>query len=404
MSARTYDVLTPSLGPDLYALLERLRRDDPVHRSEQLRGVVLTRHADVQGLLRDGKLISANASARIQRLPPEQRDSLAPLAAWVSRWITSAGPEGHARLQSVLNRYFTPRTVESLRPVAQANLDALFARVAPAEVEVVKDLTHPFPATIIAHMLGIPPGNDELIHGWSENITRLFTHNDYEQLLRTQRSVAEMLDFMRPLIAARREEPQDDLLSVLVKAQAEGLVVDEDEILANCGLLLFAGHETTARLLVHGLNALLEHPEQLAALREQPSLRANAVEEMLRFDGPAGTIVRVSLTPLTIDDVTIAAGEPIFLCLAAANRDGAVFAEPDRFDITRANARKNLAFGTGLFYCLGAALARMEADVFFETLLRRYSHIEALDPVEWLYFPPFNRGLARYRVRLTPAA
>jgi cytochrome P450 len=402
VSERTYDFLQPSLGSDLYTLLERLRRDDPVFRSEQLRGVVLTRHADVQGALKNTSLVPMNSTARIRRLPAEQQASLEPLVATIGRWISNVGPEGHKRLQSVLNRYFTPRTVESLRPVAQAVLDALLERVSPEEVDVVGELARPLPAAVIAHMLGISPGHEAQIQGWSEQITALFVHNDFEQLLRTQRSMLEMSEFLRPLIAARRDDPRDDLLSVLVQAQAEGTVLDEDEIVANCGLLLFAGHETTARLIVHGLVALLEHPDQLTALREQPSLRGNAIEEMLRYDGPAGTLVRVSPVPLEIGGVAIGAGEPIFVCLAAANRDGDVFEAPERFDITRSNARKSLAFGTGVSYCLGAALARLEADVFFETLLRRYSSIEALDSAPaWLYTPPFNRGLLGYRVRLS---
>lgn len=405
MSERAYDVLDPSLGSNLHGLLERMRREDPVYRSPQLHGVVLTRHADVQAALKGGGLQSVNSTMRIQRLPPEQRDQLEPLIASLGRWITHAGAEGHTRLQSVLNRYFTPRTVEALRPVAQATLDGLFDRLpADGEVEVVSQLAGPLPATIISHMLGVSPDSIDRVQDWSRHITALFIHNDFEQLLASQRSILEMAAFLRPLVEARRTEPRDDILSVLAQAQAEGLVLDEEELLANCGLLLFAGHETTARLLVHGLVALLENPAQLESLRAQPSLRAGAIEEMLRFDGPAGTLVRMSPSPLEVGGTTIAAYEPIFLCLAAANRDPEQFEDPERFDITRANARKHLAFGTGIFYCLGAALARLEADVFFETLLRRYAGIEALDrQPAWRSIPPFNRGLASYRVRLTPA-
>lgn len=406
VSKNAYDFLDPGLGPNLYALLERLRREDPVYRSEQLRGVVLSRYADVQGVLKSGGLRPMNSTMRIQRLPPEQRAQLDPLLASLGRWITNAGMEGHIRLQSVLNRYFTPRTVEAFRPIAQATLDALLDQLpSDGEVEVVSQLGYPLPATVITHMLGIPAGNDERIQGWSRNITALFVQNDFARMLETQRSILEMSEFMRPLVAARRAEPRSDILSVLVQAQAEGLVLDDDEIVANCSLLLFAGHETTARLLVHGLAALLENPEQLAALRAQPTLRSAAIEEMLRYDGPAGAMVRMSPDPIEIGGVAIGPGEPIFVCLAAANHDGEVFPDPERFDITRANARKSVAFGTGIFYCLGAALARLEADVFFETLLRRYAGIEALDrPPAWRYTPPFNRGLESYRVRLTPRA
>jgi len=372
-----------------------------VLRSSQLGGVVVSGHADVVRLLRDNDLTSMNTTGTIARLPPEQRESLAPLESSLGRWGGGSERAEHARVQAVLKRYFTPRTVAALRPVAQSILDELLDSLSTDRVDMVSALAYPYPAAVMAHMLGVPSGNLDRVQEWSRHITAVFVHSDYESLLESQRSILAMDDFMRPLVAERREHPTDDILSVLVGAEAEGRL-EPEEIVPNCTLLLFAGHETTARLLANGLCALLEHPEQLAALRRDPSLRANAIEEMLRYDGPAGSVVRISSEEYPLGPLTVAAGEPMFVALVGGNHDPEVFEDPDRFDITRPNARKHLAFGTGFFYCLGAALARLEADVFFETLLRRYATIEALERPVWSYTPPLNRGLDRYRVRLAP--
>jgi cytochrome P450 len=242
-------------------------------------------------------------------------------------------------------------------------------------------------------MLGVPDADRDLLPAWSRGISAVFGPVDLPRLLESQRSIVEMSEYMRPIVAARRQHPQDDLISVLIAAQEQGAIYSEEEILANCVLLLFAGHETTQGLISKGLYQLLRHPEQLELLRAKPDLLPGAIEEMLRYDGPAAAITRFAVAPLELAGKSIEAHQLVFLALTAGNRDPEQCADPDRFDITRTGTR-HLAFGQGTFYCLGAALARMEAQVCFTTMFRRLGELR-LHPTgpTWMPQTLFSRGL-----------
>jgi cytochrome P450 len=283
-------------------------------------------------------------------------------------------PADHERLQQLLKRYFTPATINTLRPQVRQITHELLDAVAPAgRMDVVTDLAYPLPANVIANMLGMPTGDRQRLQAWSRDIVAIFQIADVDALRRCQRSTLEMQEYLRPLIAQRRIHPSDDILSVFVAAQHDG-TVSEQEILANCVLLLFAGHETTAGLIANGLALLLQHPDQLALLRRRPDLTPSAVEEMLRYDGPASAVMRVSEQPVELAGHSFPANTQFHLAMLAGNRDPDVFADPELFDITRTGNR-HTAFGLGAFYCLGAALARMEADECFRILLDRFPDI-----------------------------
>jgi cytochrome P450 len=211
------------------------------------------------------------------------------------------------------------------------------------------------------------------LRAWSRQIGAVFQNAGADQLRISQDSVLEMQDYLRAIVADRRTSPQDDLISMFVAAERQG-VVNEDEIVANCVLLLFAGHETTAILITHGLNLLMANPDQLELLKSEPGRTPSAIEEMLRRDGPVITVVRQTVEPVTIAGYDIPQGQHIFLALYSGNHDPAVFPDPMRFDITRKNNR-HLGFGLGGYYCLGAALARVESDECFRLLLSRYPGI-----------------------------
>jgi cytochrome P450 len=262
-------------------------------------------------------------------------------------------------------------------------------------MDVVKDLAYPLPANVIAEMLGMPTSVRELLQAWSKDILAIFQAADIIRLRRCQRSVLEMQDYLRALVAERRHQPREDVLSMFVAAEKEGNVT-EDEIVANCVLLLFAGHETTAGLIANGLLLLLGNPAQLALLK--PNLTPSAVEEMLRCDGPASLIVRRSTEAVELWGHSFPAGTEFYLSTAAGNRDPEVFVDPDRFDITRTNSR-HTAFGMGAFYCLGAALARMESDECLRILLDRFPDVAPayLTP-DWSPVPPLAHRLESLRV------
>lgn len=396
-----FDLLSPAAAQDAQPLYHRLRAEQPIHWSPQLQGWVLTRHADISNALRDPRLVAGPMTGQFERLPEEARKQLLPLRDAVNMWMGHTTPEGHLRFQSLLKRYFTPRTVENLRPRIQSITDTLLdAAGAKGSFDLVQDVANPLPASVIAEMLGVPLSDESMLQRWSRDLTAIFSAFDFQQLLQSQKSVKEMMDYMREVLARHRSAPSENILEVFVRAQAEGLV-SEEEILSNCALLLFAGHETTARLISKGLLLLFQHPEQFARLREDASLIPQAVEEMLRYADVVGFITRLTVAPVELAGQAMQPYQMVYLALAAANRDPAVFPDPDRFDITR-KASKHVAFGFGSFYCLGAALARLEAQVFFETLLRRFPRVRPAQGTQPTWEPriPLNRELRALPVEL----
>ncbi|MFI9813326.1 cytochrome P450 [Saccharothrix variisporea] len=393
-----FDLFTPELMANPHPVLHQLRAHAPVLWVEPLNGYLLTRHADIVATLKDRRLVPANMGQGLDRLSQEERDELAPLLQSVRLWMGHTNETDHVRFQQLLKRYFTPSTVNKLRPRVRQLAEELIAAVKDqGRMDVVRDLAYPLPANVIAEMLGMPTDEREKLQAWSRDILAIFAPADMDNLRRCQRSILEMQDYVRGLVAARREDPRDDLISMFVAAEAEG-VVNEDEIVANCVLLLFAGHETTANLIANGLVLLFENPDQYALLKEKPELMGSAVEEMLRYDGPASMILRVTAEPVEIGGQEIPAGKVVYLAMLAGNRDPEVFADPDRFDITR-SANRHTAFGLGAFYCLGAALARMEADVCFTVLREQVPDLRPdYEEVDWVFTQTAQRRLGSLNV------
>ncbi|WP_433274324.1 cytochrome P450 [Actinosynnema sp. CS-041913] len=398
LAVPSHDLFAPDVVADPHPLLHRIRAESPLSRVPALNGYLLTRHADIVTALKDRRLITANLGQGLDRLSQAERDELAPVLRSVALWMGHTDEADHVRFQQLLKRYFTPATVNALRPrVEHLTGELLDAVAADGRMDVVKDLAYPLPANVIAEMLGMPTSERERLQAWSRDILAVFAPADFERLKQCQRSVLEMQDYLRGLVAQRRADPREDLLSMFAAAEREGLV-NEDEIVANCVLLLFAGHETTANLIANGLVLLFENPDQLALLRSRRELMPTAVEEMLRCDGPAGVIVRVTGEPVEVAGRELPAGQVLYLAMLAGNRDPEVFADPDTFDITR-KPNRHTAFGLGPFYCLGAALARMEADVCFTVLLDRLPDLRpAYDVVDRVVTPPLGRRLATLEV------
>src|SRR5256714_5398763 len=368
---RSYDLFTPEAIGDPVALLRRMRSESPVGWSPQLQAYVFTRHADIVAALKDRRLTTANLPRGFDRLSQAEQDALRPLRDSIRLWMGHTDPADHVRFQQLLKRYFTPATINTLRPQVRQITHELLDTVAPnGRMDVVTDLAYPLPANVIANMLGMPTVDRQRLQEWSSDIAAVFQIADVAALRRAQRSTLEMQEYLRPLIAQRQIRRGEDVLSLFVAAQRDG-TVSAEEILANCVLLLFAGHETTAGLIANGLALLLEHPDQLALLRRRPDLTPSAAEEMLRDAGPAGAGMRVSTETVELAGHSFPANTQFHLAMLAGNRDPEVFPDPELFDITRTGNR-HTAFGLGAFYCLGAALARMEADECFRILLARF--------------------------------
>ncbi|WP_257449357.1 cytochrome P450 [Archangium lipolyticum] len=394
-----YDFFTPEVVRDAHPLLTRIRSEDPVHFSPQLGGWLLTRHSDVVAALKDPRFIQATGTGRLDAMPEEARQQLRPLRDSIRLWMGNDSTEDHLRFQRILKKYFTPSTLEALRPrIQELTNELLDAAQARGKAEVVSELAYPLPANVIAEMLGVPTKDRELLQTWSRDLLNIFRSSSMEQLLQSQKSVMEMTDYMRPIVAEHRVNPRKDLISVFVEEEAAGNIRNTEEIAANCVLLLFAGHETTANLICNGLSALLDHPDQLAQLRSNPELMPSAVEEMLRYSGIGGVILRVAGTQIEMGGKQIQPGQLVFVSLASANRDSDSFPEGGRFDITRKH-NKHVTFGYGAYYCLGASLARLEAQVFFSTFLPRFPNLR-LENREWVPSPPLGRQLTALNVTL----
>ncbi|GAA3724857.1 cytochrome P450 [Streptomyces tremellae] len=305
----------------------------------------------------------------------------------MGRHLLISDPPDHTRLRRLVSREFTPRRVAQLRPRVQQITDRLLDAMLPAgRGDLVDALSFPLPITVICELLGVPDGDRDAFRAWSNEIV---TPTD-AQLARD--SVLAMRDYLDALIGRRRDaEPGDDLLSALLRTEAEGDDrLSAAEVRAMAFILLVAGHETTVNLITNGVRALLDHPDQLAALRADPGLLDGAVEEVLRYEGPVeNATFRFTREPVVYDGTEIPAGEPVLIGLASADRDPARFAEPDTFDIRRTaeGGAGHLAFGHGIHFCLGAPLARLEAKVAIGTLLERAPDLaldRAAERPEWL--------------------
>jgi cytochrome P450 len=392
-TVREYDLSTSEAMTDRNAFLRRVRAESPLAWLPQLDAYLLTRYADIMAALRDKRMDTANMARVLQRLTPEEQEELRPVSRSIEMWMGHTVPADHVRMQRLLKRYFSPAMVDRLRPRVRAFTHELLDAVASkGQMDVVGDLAYPLPANVIAELLGMPTSDREQLQAWSRDILPIFGNGDIQQIRQAQASMLDMHDYLRIIAAERRRAPREDVLSMFMAAEAEGALT-EDEAVANCVLLLFAGHETTANLIANGLVLLFSHPDQLALLRANPDLMPLAVDEMLRCDGPAGVIGRVTTEPVELAGHTVPGGKHVYLALMAGNRDPDAFPDPDTFDITR-KPNRHLSFGMGAYYCLGAALARMETDECLRILLDRCPDLRpAYQAPDWLSSPPFGHRL-----------
>jgi cytochrome P450 len=386
----------PDVMANPYPFYSRLREADPVHWDEENNGMwVLTRHADVVAMLRDPRFSAQRFTPSIDWIPDDLRERLGHALYAISRQLLFLDPPDHTRLRGLANRAFLPRVVEAMRPHIREIVDGLLDEVAPqGQMDMIKDFAFPLPVTVIAEMLGVPPTDHEQLGAWTNDFGRLLDGGDltFESILTALTGVAELMDYLRGILLEHKAHPRDDLMQAFLTAEERGETLSEEEVLANLVLLLAAGHGTTTHLIGNGLLALLRHPEQLALLREDMTRTPGAVLELLRYDGPVQLTSRTATTDLEIGGKSIGQGQQVVAVLGAANHDLAVFEHPDHLDIMRADTR-NVAFGHGIHYCLGAPLARVEAEIAFPVLLARFPSLRLLDETPQWFPSAVFRGL-----------
>ena len=409
-----------------YPFYAQLRTQDPVHWDEELGFWSLSRFADIESLYLDERFSRAQGLMRgFDRLSIENQKTAAPVYHSFSKTVFYADPPYHTHLRGLMNNAFTPRRVEQLRPTIQRLVDKLLdAAQANGGMDVVRDFAYPLPVMVIAELLGLPPQDREKFKKWSDDLFAILgTMKKQPHLIeRAAKSLEEMTDYVTTLSQKRRESPRDDLLSALlavvdddaltaphpvsssphstgqlVRERESFTTLTQDELVANVNILLSTGHETTTHLLGNGLLALLQHPEQLQKLKNNSSLLESTIEEILRFDNPVQITYRAALEDAELGGKLIRKGDLVNTIIGSANRDPERFSNPDTFDITRDEGR-HLSFGLGIHYCIGAPLVKLEAEIAFETILRRFHNLaHATEKLEWQKHPIF-RGLKELQV------
>lgn len=383
-----FDARDAAVIANPYPALLRLREQDPVHWSDRLGGWMLTRYDDIRQSLRDPRLSSDRMRPFFSHMAEAARAELGDLDEHMAVWAVFNDPPDHTRLRGLMNKAFTSSAVSALRPRIAAIVEELVDRLLDQpEADFIERFAYPLPAHVIAAMLGVPREDVDLLKRWSDDLGSfvLASRLSPDKYSRANAAIGEMKAYFGDLVEARRKRPGDDVASALVAAGERGDFLNRDELVGACVLLLFAGHETTTHLLGNGLLALLRHPAQMDALRNAGSddkLVVSAVEEMLRWDGPSLAQVRVVAADYQLGGKLMRKGDRVFQMLAAANRDPAVFAQPDEFNIRRPDNR-HLTFGFGIHFCLGAPLARLEGQIAFPILLRRLKDIELAGAPDW---------------------
>lgn len=386
MVTTEFNPMSPGFLADPYSMYRDLLEHNPVSWNAMMEVWVLARYEDVDFVLTHPTMSADRQRARnrFAQMAAEQQQEFGPFSR--AQTMLSSDPPQHTRLRRLVSKAFTPRAVEDLRPRIQEIVDFLLDEVEKkGSMDLTHDVAYPLPVIVIAEMLGVPPEDRANFKEWSDEVVATlggpFTPPDV--LERARSAVNALADYLMPIIKERREHPQNDLISGLIAAEEQGQVLSEDEIFSTTILLLIAGNETTTNLIGNSMYALLTHPEQLKLLQDDPSLIKSATEELLRFAGPVQATGRVLKEDMTIAGEQMTEGQTAFVLLGAANRDKAKWGPTaNDLDLTR-NPTDHLAFGDGIHFCLGAPLARAEAQITIGTLIRRFPNLRLDGDPEW---------------------
>jgi cytochrome P450 len=390
-----FDVRDPAFLADPYPVFTRMRAAAPVWRAPMNRWF-LTGYRDTDLLLRDRRFGRGydNPDALMRRFGPTAMDE--PAVVELSHMMLMRDPPDHTRLRGLVTKAFTARRIEALRGQIQDLTNRLLDKVVPlGRMDAIRDLAFPLPVLVICELMGIPEADRAHFVNRSGSGGALLnpTPPTRAELDAANAGSLRSAVYFEALFEQRRQHPQDDLITQLVQAEEAGDRLSTAELRANVNLLFAAGHETTVNLIGNGILALLRHPDQWAMLRDDPGLIPNAIEEILRYESPVQAVGRTVSEPFELGGVALAENDIVVSLVGAANRDPTMFERPDVLDVTRKDL-KPLSFGGGIHFCLGAQLARIEATVVFDMLVRRLPGLRLTEPVQPKWRPSFTlRGL-----------
>jgi len=392
----------PAFLADPFPVFARLRDDDPCHWSPRLKSWVLTRYDDVKRVCLGQEMSSNRLAPFFTTLPSEAAGRVASLVRYLSLWMVFRDPPDHTRLRRLAAKVFSVKAMRAMRPSVEAITAHLLDAIGERETfDFIAAFAGPLPALVIMELLGVPRSELARVKRLSDDIALFIgsSRGAAEKYAAAESATKEMTDFFRALITERRGVPRADVLSELVHVDDAGDRFTEDELIATCILLLFAGHETTTNHIANGLAALLRFPGEMQRLRADPDLAQRAVEELLRYDGPTTAQGRVVQVEHELHGRTLKPGDRVFLMINSANRDPRAYPDPDRVILER-DGVPHLAFGFGLHICLGFPLARLEGEVSLPAVLARFRGIEPAGDARWLDSLVF-RGMAEFPVRVT---
>jgi cytochrome P450 len=393
----------PAILADPYPLFAQMRDEDPCHWSPRLKSWVLTRYDDIKRVCLDKEVSSDRLRPFFASLPSEDAQRIGDIIRYLSLWMVFKDPPEHTRLRRLTSKVFHARSMQAMRPQVEAISEWLIERIGDRdEFDFIADYAGPLPCLVIMAMLGVPREELARVKQMSDDMALFIgsSRSSPEKYDTAQAATRDMAEYFRGLIVERRQSPRDDLLSELIALRDGDDRLTEDELVATCILLLFAGHETTTNHIANGLLALTKFPGEMQKLRRDPALVNGAVEELLRYEGPSGAQVRIVQRAHELHGKSLKTGDRIFLMLNSANRDPRAFEKPDVLDLQR-DGLPHLTFGFGLHICLGFPLARTEGQVAFPAVLRRWSRIElAGGEPQWLDSMVF-RGMKSLPVNVT---
>jgi cytochrome P450 len=398
-----YVRLDPTLISNPYPLFRELRERDPILWSGQIEGWIVTGYDEVVALLRATAVSSARHGYGRSSVPVRHQDEVRPLLEHLSAMMGTMDPPSHMRVRSLANKAFTPRAVEQMRDQIRSIVDELLDRAVPREeLDVVADLSYPLPIRVISQMMAVPASDQGLVKRWSDDFIRFVAAGrpGLHVARQAQQSLAAMSAYFAPLIEERRSSPRADLLSSFVAAGDHDDRLSDLELMAMCNSVFTGGHETTTNLIANGVLALLGFPDQLRSFADGSVSAESAVEELLRFDSSVQRLERFAREDIELGSTTIRSGQRIWLMIGAANRDPRMFKDPDVVDLTR-SPNRHLSFAHGVHYCIGAPLARVEAQLAFGALLSRTSDLRLAAPIEWQPMLA-HRGPVAVRIQFKP--
>jgi cytochrome P450 len=398
-------LFTDEFVQDPYPTYRRLLAEGPLHFVDVSGGLwgiwAVFSHAECSAIAKDPRLSAKRIDRMLVTLPMDRQDEFKELVRMIGMWMIFIDAPEHTRMRKLMNKGFSPSSAEALRPQVEKIVDKILDPIAKmSSADLVEKLAYPMPVRVISELLGVPETMEDSFLRWSAAIAEFngSPHRTVEHAQNAQNAVLALTDFFRKAVAERRRNKSDDLISLLIDIEAEGEVLTEEELYAQCVMLLFAGHETTRNLIASGIYSLLREPEKMAELRENPALIRTAVEEFLRFESPIQYTARVAKENIELCGVRIPKSQPILCMLGAANRDPKQFKDPDTLNLNRLN-NQHLAFSAGPHFCIGSQLARMEGQVAILKIVQRFAKMRLARRAEWE--PNFGfRGLKTLPVEI----